>query len=297
MADNSAIEWTDATWNPVTGCTKITRGCENCYAARFAERWRGVPGHPYEQGFDLRTWPSRLDRPERWRKPRMIFVNSMSDLFHKRVPRGFVDDVFDRMETTDRHVYQVLTKRSSRMRDYLRRRYPGCAAPGISGAACRSRTGRARPGSGICKRRRPRSVFSPSSRLSARWATSTWTAYRGSSWAARAGPTRGSCASNGCATYGTAARRRTCRSSSSSGAGGRPRPAGANSKASSITRCRVARGTRAAMPFEWHPDGRPPRIGPRNGRKSVSVRRGVYSCARSHGKHIFGCCSADLFLP
>ena len=129
MADNSAIEWTDATWNPVTGCTKITRGCDNCYAARFAERWRGVPGHPYEQGFDLRLWPSRLDQPERWRKPRMIFVNSMSDLFHKRVPRGFVDDVFDRMETTDRHVYQVLTKRSSRMRDYLRRRYPGGAAP------------------------------------------------------------------------------------------------------------------------------------------------------------------------
>ena len=129
MADKSTIEWTDATWNPVTGCTKITRGCDNCYAARFAERWRGVPGHPYEQGFDLRLWPSRLDRPERWRKPRMIFVNSMSDLFHKRVPRGFVDDVFDRMETTDRHIYQVLTKRSSRMRDYLRRRYSGGAAP------------------------------------------------------------------------------------------------------------------------------------------------------------------------
>ena len=129
MADNSPIEWTDATWNPVTGCTKITRGCDNCYAERFAERWRGVPGHPYEQGFDLRLWPSRLDRPERWRKPRMIFVNSMSDLFHKRVPRDFIDDVFDRMETTDRHIYQVLTKRSSRMRDYLRRRYSGGAAP------------------------------------------------------------------------------------------------------------------------------------------------------------------------
>ena len=83
MADNSAIEWTDATWNPVTGCTKITRGCDNCYAARFAERWRGIEGHPYEQGFDLRLWPSRLDRPARWKKPRMIFVNSMSDLFHK----------------------------------------------------------------------------------------------------------------------------------------------------------------------------------------------------------------------
>ncbi len=129
MADNSTIEWTDATWNPVTGCTKVTRGCDNCYAERFAERWRGIPGHPYEQGFDLRLWPARLDQPERWRRPRMIFVNSMSDLFHKRVPQRFINDVFDRMEATDRHVYQVLTKRSSRMRDYLRRRYPGYTAP------------------------------------------------------------------------------------------------------------------------------------------------------------------------
>ena len=129
MADNSAIEWTDATWNPVTGCTKITRGCDNCYAARFAERWRGIEGHPYEQGFDLRLWPSRLDQPARWKKPRMIFVNSMSDLFHKRLRRQFIDDVFDRMEAIDRHVYQVLTKRSSLMRNYLKHRYPGGAAP------------------------------------------------------------------------------------------------------------------------------------------------------------------------
>ena len=99
MGAKSAIEWTDATWNPVTGCTKITRGCDNCYAARFAERWRGVSGHPYEQGFDLRQWPSRLDQPARWRKPRMIFVNSMSDLFHKRVERSFIDSVFETMET------------------------------------------------------------------------------------------------------------------------------------------------------------------------------------------------------
>ena len=91
MGAKSAIEWTDATWNPVTGCTKITRGCDHCYAERFAERWRGVSGHSYEQGFDLRQWPSRLDQPARWRKPRMIFVNSMSDLFHKKVERSFVD--------------------------------------------------------------------------------------------------------------------------------------------------------------------------------------------------------------
>ena len=137
MADKSAIEWTDATWNPVTGCTKITRGCDNCYAARFAERWRGIPGHPYEQGFDLRLWQARLDQPARWRKPRMIFVNSMSDLFHKGVPRAFVDKAFDRMEETDRHIYQVLTKRSSLMRDYLKRRYPGGGAVPVGRTAAR----------------------------------------------------------------------------------------------------------------------------------------------------------------
>ena len=130
MAGGTAIEWTDATWNPVTGCDKITRGCDNCYAARFAERWRGVPGHPYEQGFDLREQPSRLGQPARWRKPRMVFVNSMGDLFHKRIRRDFIDDVFETMETVDRHTYQVLTKRSTLMRNYLRRRYRDHRAPG-----------------------------------------------------------------------------------------------------------------------------------------------------------------------
>lgn len=123
MAQKSEIEWTDATWNPVTGCTKVGPGCDNCYAERFAERWRGIEGHPYEQGFDLRLWPSRLEQPARWKKPRMIFVNSMSDLFHKDVDRIYIDKVFDAMECADWHVYQVLTKRSSLMRDYLKRRY------------------------------------------------------------------------------------------------------------------------------------------------------------------------------
>lgn len=123
MADGSAIEWTDATWNPVTGCTKITRGCDNCYAARFAERFRGVAGHPFENGFDLTLRPAKLDQPLRWKRSRTIFVNSMSDLFHKNVPRSFVDQVFDTMEAADWHVFQLLTKRSSRMRDYLRSRY------------------------------------------------------------------------------------------------------------------------------------------------------------------------------
>lgn len=129
MGQASNIEWTDATWNPVTGCTKIGPGCDNCYAQRFAERWRGIKGHPYEQGFDLRLWPSRLDQPLRWKKPRMIFVNSMSDLFHKRVDRRFVDRIFETMETANWHVYQILTKRSSLMRHYVRERYRGGAVP------------------------------------------------------------------------------------------------------------------------------------------------------------------------
>lgn len=129
MADGSAIEWTDATWNPVTGCTKITRGCDNCYASRFAERFRGVPGHPFEQGFDLTRRPERLQQPLAWRRPRMIFVNSMSDLFHKDVPWAFVDQVFDTMEAAHWHTFQVLTKRSSLMRNYLRRRYCAGSAP------------------------------------------------------------------------------------------------------------------------------------------------------------------------
>ena len=115
MGDRSTIEWTDATWNPVTGCTKVTRGCDNCYAERFAERFRGTLGHHFESGFDLTLRPERLSQPLRWKRPRMIFVNSMSDLFHKDIPKDFIDRVFDTMEAADRHVFQVLTKRSSLM--------------------------------------------------------------------------------------------------------------------------------------------------------------------------------------
>ena len=129
MSALSKIEWTDATWNPVTGCTKITRGCDNCYAERFAERFRGIPGHPYEPGFDLTLRHERLSQPLSWKRSRMIFVNSMSDLFHKDVPTEFIDKVFDTMEAAERHVFQVLTKRSPLMRDYLRRRYGSGLAP------------------------------------------------------------------------------------------------------------------------------------------------------------------------
>jgi protein gp37 len=129
MADGSAIEWTDATWNPVTGCTKISAGCDNCYAERFSERFRGTPGHPFESGFDLTLRPERLEQPLHWRQPRMIFVNSMSDLFHKEIPKKFVARVFDTMESADWHTFQVLTKRSSLMRNYLRHRYGECKGP------------------------------------------------------------------------------------------------------------------------------------------------------------------------
>ena len=129
MGQISKIEWTNATWNPITGCTKIGPGCDNCYAERFAERWRGIKGHPYEQGFDLRFWPSRLGLPASWKKPRMVFVNSMSDLFHKKVDRGYIDKIFDVMEVTNWHIYQVLTKRSTLMRDYIFKRYSYSKVP------------------------------------------------------------------------------------------------------------------------------------------------------------------------
>jgi protein gp37 len=129
MANGSAIEWTDATWNPVTGCTKISTGCDNCYAERFSERFRGTPGHPFENGFDLTLRPERLEQPLRWRQPRMVFVYSMSDLFHKDVPKEFIARVFDTMEAANWHTFQVLTKRSSLMRDFLRVRYGPSLGP------------------------------------------------------------------------------------------------------------------------------------------------------------------------
>jgi protein gp37 len=113
MSSQSTIEWTDASWNPVRGCTKVSPGCKHCYAERFAERFRGVPGHPFEQGFDLKLAPLR------WKKPRRIFVNSMSDLFHESVPFEYVDRVWAAMLLAPQHSFQVLTKRPARMRTYL----------------------------------------------------------------------------------------------------------------------------------------------------------------------------------
>ena len=119
MSQSSSIEWTDATWNPVRGCTKISPGCAHCYAETFAERFRGVPGHPYEQGFDLRLVPGKLLEPLEWSRPRMVFVNSMSDLFHENVPTEYVVAVAAVMAASPWHTYQVLTKRADRLQTLL----------------------------------------------------------------------------------------------------------------------------------------------------------------------------------
>jgi protein gp37 len=119
MSEHSHIEWTDATWNPVRGCTKVSPGCAHCYAETFAERFRGVPGHPYEQGFDLRLVPEKLAEPLRWTRRKMVFVNSMSDLFHQDVPDSYIAATVRVMELANWHTYQVLTKRSQRLRDLL----------------------------------------------------------------------------------------------------------------------------------------------------------------------------------
>lgn len=120
MSDGSAIEWTDATWNPVRGCSKVSPGCAHCYAETFAERFRGVAGHPFEHGFDLRLVPTALELPLRWKAPRLVFVNSMSDLFHEDVPASYIQKVFDVMRRAKQHTFQVLTKRSKRMLELSR---------------------------------------------------------------------------------------------------------------------------------------------------------------------------------
>ncbi len=129
MAQKTAIEWTDATWNPVTGCTKISAGCDNCYAERFSERFRGVKGHPFKNGFDLTLKPERVSQPLSWKKPRMVFVNSMSDLFHKDVPVAYIAEIFRTMERADWHVFQVLTKRSSLMKKFVNKYYTANPVP------------------------------------------------------------------------------------------------------------------------------------------------------------------------
>ncbi|WP_190824741.1 DUF5131 family protein [Saccharopolyspora pogona] len=120
---STGIEWTDETWNPVTGCTKVSPGCDNCYALTLAERFRGTPGHYFENGFDVQLRPDKLIEPLKWRKPRRIFVNSMSDLFHQDVPGSYIAQVWATMAATPQHTYQVLTKRHGRMRSLLSNPY------------------------------------------------------------------------------------------------------------------------------------------------------------------------------
>lgn len=119
MSANSAIEWTDATWNPIRGCTKVSPGCKHCYAQTFAERFRGVPGHPYEQGFDLRLVPEKLLDPFKWKSSKKVFVNSMSDLFQSGISSDYIHKVVGVMVEADWHLYQVLTKRPERMQAML----------------------------------------------------------------------------------------------------------------------------------------------------------------------------------
>ncbi|QDH92849.1 hypothetical protein KNU62_gp64 [Gordonia phage Bakery] len=119
MSDRTGIEWTDATWNPVTGCTKVSAGCDHCYAETLAERFRGTAGHYFENGFDVQLRENKLREPLGWRKPRKVFVNSMSDLFHDAVPDEYISRVFAMMALTPQHTYQVLTKRHARMRALL----------------------------------------------------------------------------------------------------------------------------------------------------------------------------------
>lgn len=116
MATNSHIEWTEATWNPVTGCTKVSAGCKNCYAERLALRLQAMGNARYRNGFKVTLHEDLIDLPKRWREPRLIFVNSMSDLFHEQVPLEFVQSVFATMDECPKHTFQILTKRSSRLR-------------------------------------------------------------------------------------------------------------------------------------------------------------------------------------
>ena len=255
MSDKSKIEWTDATWNPVRGCTKISPGCAHCYAETFAERFRGVPGHPYEQGFDLRLVPEKLAEPLRWSRPRMIFVNSMSDLFHKDVPRRL--HRAGRRGDADRnwHTYQVLPSVGAAGRDALQPISAIAARePHIWwGVSVENRRHGSRASS-TCGTPRRRSGSSPSSRSSKTSARSTspgshWVIVGGESghgarpmkaeWVrSHPRPVSGMPAS---------------RSSSSNGAAcERARPAG-SSMAARMTRCRPAARTRSLQPVDaWN---------------------------------------------
>ena len=133
MSNKSTIEWTEQTWNPTTGCTKISPGCKNCYAEKMAERLQAMEAPGYDNGFNLSLMPHRLDQPIKRKKPTVYFVNSMSDLFHEAIPYEFLDQVFSTIEEASQHIFQILTKRSGRMKDYFQtRRVPPNVWLGVS---------------------------------------------------------------------------------------------------------------------------------------------------------------------
>ena len=219
MADSTAIEWTDATWNPVTGCTKISAGCDRCYAERFAERFRGVKDHPFEQGFDLTLRPKRLSQPMAWRRPRMIFVNSMSDLFHKNVParssirfskpwRAPTGTCF-RFSPSAALVYARMSTPATRTD--LRRPIYGWGSRLRMAPSCRE--------SGTLETRLRGCASCRWNPLSGRSINSISTASIGSSWAARAAQGRGQCIQIGSVKLGIIAWIAGSLFSSSNGAG------------------------------------------------------------------------------
>jgi hypothetical protein len=166
MSASSTIEWTDATWNPVRGCTKISPGCKHCYAETFAERFRGVPGHPYEQGFEPRLVPEKLAEPLRWGTSKTIFVNSMSDLFHEDVPDWYIAQVVRVMQLANWHTYQAPSGQKDCV-NFSGQNSLSSRIPGISGGGQASRTrDSACRGSTICTMLRPRFDSSRSSRCS-----------------------------------------------------------------------------------------------------------------------------------
>ena len=171
----SKIEWTESTWNPVTGCTKVAAGCTNCYAERMAKRLRAMGQPNYRDGFKVACHEHALEQPLNWKTPRMIFVNSMSDLFHEDVPDDFIAAVFSVMKRACWHQFQVLTKRDERLMELCR----GSRGQAMSGWACRLRTCGQVAESSPCKPYRPLFASSRSSRFLNRWAASAWPEYTG----------------------------------------------------------------------------------------------------------------------
>ena len=231
MADRSPIEWTHATWNPTTGCDRVSAGCDHCYALDLAARLKAMGSTKYQRdgdprtsgpGFALTVHPAALNIPRRWAAPRMIFVNSMSDLFHAQVPLGFVREVFAVMADTPRHTYQMLTKRARRLRRLADRlEWPPNLWMGVSVEDAENLTGSRT--CGRCPRRRG---SCPANRCSAPWPAWTWPASVGSSPAASPARQPGRRTRRGSGRCAMCAPPRGCPSSSTVQWGGRTAKSG-----------------------------------------------------------------------